>query len=491
MSQRIVTPPPQVASQPPRRRPGKWGTLVAVAAAVVIVAMLAWVFQAIPHSRLAGKSATPTPNYAAHITHPRGQWADEVKYTLGSSRALYVAPSDPRVAFRAISPQSNPMAIALARTTDGGATWTNVALPSDDGGWFGDLAVSPLDPQTVFLLLFAEQSDPHCPPSALGPGTDIGPAALKAPNVPHADARLGPLHPTSGGYSCSFQYVSRDGGTHWSHPTFPWPGMHLDEVAPNASAVQVQGTTLFAALAGNLNGEAFDGWRLAASSDGGSTWRAADAAIWAAGQIVMRYTAIPGTTILFARSVPQQTPAGQQSSTTLWRSDDAGMHWSQVGGGAFPPAYGALVGTAQGASSTTLYALGAQLLTQTSTGLLTAVGTLPISASTDGGRTWSRAPSSGEPQNKMTTLIGTLADGSLLLEFSDQQPVPEAAAADANVSYYAWRPGDKAWFQVTPPPGGSVVRSWLTTPASGPQTLWIVAQSQQGTTYTVRKDVLD
>ncbi|HZC76878.1 MAG TPA: hypothetical protein VE258_03980, partial [Ktedonobacterales bacterium] len=44
MSQRIVTPPPRVASQPPRHRPGTWNTLVAVAAAVAIVATSAWIF---------------------------------------------------------------------------------------------------------------------------------------------------------------------------------------------------------------------------------------------------------------------------------------------------------------------------------------------------------------------------------------------------------------------------------------------------------------
>ncbi|HKS69798.1 MAG TPA: sialidase family protein [Ktedonobacterales bacterium] len=493
MSQRFVTPPPRVASPPPhspRHRPGTWGTLVAIAAAVVVVAMLAWVFQAIPHSHLAGKSATPTPSPVPHVTHPRGHWADVLQYTVASANdSIIVAPSDPRVAFRAVSSPSDATATTLTRTDDGGASWTTLALPTDDGGWFGGLAISPLDPQTVFLLLFADQSDPHCPPSALGPGTDLGPAALGAASTTHAAARLGPLHPTSGGYSCAFQYVSRDGGAHWSHPTFPWPGMRLDETGFNSAPVQVQGTTLFAALEGNLNGEAFDGWRLAASGDGGSTWHAADSAIWAAGQIVMSYTAIPGTTTLFARSVPQQTPSGQQSSTTLWRSDDAGAQWSRVGGAAFPSAYAALIGTAQGHAGMTLYALGAQLITQTSAGL-TGAGGPPLYTSTDSGRTWSQAPSADEPQNHVASLVGTLADGSLVLAFADQKPFPEAAATNANVSFYAWRPGDKAWFQVTPPPGGgSVTQSWLAAPASGSQTLWIVVHLQ-GTTYTVRKCVL-
>ena len=484
MSQRIITPPPRVAPYPPRRRSGKWGTLVAVAAAVVIVAMLAWVFQSISHSRLAGQTTTATPSPVPHITHPRGQWADEVKYTLDSSRALYVAPSDPRVAFRAISPQSNPMAIALARTTDGGATWTNVALPSDDGGWFGDLAVSPLDPQTVFLLLFAEQSDPHCPPSALGPGTDIGPAALKAPNAPHADARLGPLYPTSGGYSCSFQYVSRDGGAHWSHPTFPWPGMHLDEVPPNASPVQVQGTTLFAALAGNLNGPAYVGVRLVSSSNGGTTWSAADADIFAAGQIVSSYTLMPGTSEIYALSVPQQKGYNEVTASMVWRSEDAGAHWARVG--TCPLFEAGLIGTTSTPGGPTLYAL--RLDTYPG-------GPGPIYASRDRGQTWSPVPTTGWPQNQIVAnwAPNVLADGSLLLEFLSPQAPDMLGVSyldNANATFYAWRPGDALWFQAVPPPGSaSVSQTWLNTPANGPQTLWIVVHTQ-GTIYTVRKCVL-
>lgn len=463
MSQRIVTPPPRVASQFPRHRPTVWGTLVAVAAAVAIVAMMAWVFQSISPSRLAGKTATATPG-AAHITHPRGHWTDVVRYTVpGANDSVIVAPSNPRVAFRIARPQPNSATVTLARTSNGGASWTTLTLPTLDGGWFGGLAISPLDPQTVFLLLFAEQSDPHCLAAPIGPP------------------------PSTGGYSCGFQYVSRDGGAHWSHPASAWQGMHLDEAGPYASPVQVQGATLFTMLAGYLNGEPFDGWRLVASSDGGSTWRTADSAIWAAGQIVMSYTAIPGTSTLYARSVPRETPAGQQAANTLWRSDDAGAHWAEITG-TFPPAYAALVGTPRGTDSTTLYALGAQAITTT------GAGTLPVYASADGGRTWSQVPSVGEPQNQVAKVVGTLADGSLLVEFSNQPllSAPEAPTISASISFYAWRPGDRAWFQVTPQPGsGSLTQSWLATPASGPQTLWVVLQSQQGTTFTVRQDVLE
>ena len=95
--------------------------------------------------------------------------------------------------------------------------------------------------------------------------------------------------------------------------------------------MQVQGTTLFAAVTSNLNGEAFDGVRLVASEDGGSTWSAVDTAIYAAGQVITSYTAISGTTSVYAISVPQQTPYGQENHAELWSSEDAGAHWTRVG----------------------------------------------------------------------------------------------------------------------------------------------------------------
>jgi len=485
MSQRIVTPPTRVASQPPRRRPGTWNTLVAIAAAIAIVATLAWIFQAIPHLRLAGNSATPTPQSTAHVTHSRGHWADVVQYTLSSSGTVYVASSDPRIAFRTIAPQSDPTATTLARTTDGGATWTMLALPTDDGGWFGGLAISPLDSQTVFLTLGGDQNNPHCPAYALGPGADVGPAVLKAANAPHADALLGPLNALSGGYGCSFQYVSRDGGVHWAHPTFPWRAQHLADSGANISPLQTQGSTLFAAVTGDLNGPAYAGVRLASSTDGGTTWSVADADIFATGQIVTSYTAIAGTTTLYALSVPQQTQYNQLFSATVWSSEDAGAHWARVG--TCPLFQAGLIGTTSTPGGPTLYALRMDTYPG---------GPLPIYVSRTSGRTWSPVPTNGWPQLQIfdPSTPQVLADGSVVLEFPDVSTAANQGMAidNTNISFLGWRPGDTGWFQVAPRTGnGTVVHLWLTTPANGPQTLWIVVATQQSTIYTVRKCVLD
>lgn len=485
MSQHIVTSPPFTTTQHPRRRPSRWSTLVAVAAALAIVAMLAWVFQSVPHRSVASRTSTATPSPAAHVTQPRGHWADVVQYKLNSGGSLYVAPSDPRAAYRAVRSPSDPTASSLARTTDGGTTWTPFRLPSDYGGSFGSLDVSPLDPQTVFITLYADSNNPHCPAFALGPGTDTGPAALTGSAEALAYSRLGPLHLTGGGYACYFQYVSRDGGAHWAHPEFPWKAQHLADSIISGLAVQKLGTTLVAAVAGDLNGPAYLGVRIASSHDGGSTWDVADADIYASGQIVSAYAVLPGTSTLYALSVPQQTEYGQASSAAAWRSDDAGAHWARVG--TSPLAEVQLAATASTPGGPTLYEVRQGSAPD---------GKQPVYFSRDGGRTWSPVTTKGWPKSQTVNpwTVNTLADGSLLLEFATplSGPYPEMPIGNTNGTFMGWRPDDAGWFQVAPRTGsGSVVQTWITAPVSGPQTLWIVVSEQQGTALTVRKCVLE
>lgn len=486
MSQRIITPPPLTTiRQQPRRRTGRWGTLVAVAAAIGIVAMLTWIFQTIPHARVANKTGTPTPNPAAHVTHSRGHWADVVQYTLSSNGSVYVAPSDLRVAYRAVRSPSDPTVYALARTTDGGATWTPFTLPNDYGGWFGSLDISPLDPQTIFVTLYADQTNSHCPAYTLPPGADVGPAPLWAASARGLNTRIGPLfRPNGGGYACYFQYVSHDGGADWAHPQFPWKAQHLAE-SGLSSAVQTQGATLFTAAAGDLDGPAYLGARIASSADGGSTWDVADADIYVTGQIVSAYAVLPGTTTLYALSVPQQTESGQVSSAEAWRSDDAGAHWTRVG--TSPLAAVRLAATTRTPGGPTLYEVRTDVAPD---------GKQPVYFSQDGGKTWSPVSTAGWQKSQADNpwSVNTLADGSLVLEFTDVQsgPFPEVPVGNTNVATLGWRPGDAGWFQATPRSGsGTVVKSWVTAPADSPQTLWILVADQNGTTYTVRKCVLE
>ena len=324
------------------------------------------------------------------------------------------------------------------------------------------------DPQTVFLTLLGDVlSDPHCPGYAIYNGL-----------VP----------PPSGYYPCDFQYVSHDGGAHWSHVSFPWPDQSFVGYG-GSFPVQVQGTTLFAKVTGNVvvdGGPHYEGVRLVSSTNGGSTWSAADSAIYAAGQVVENYTAIPGTTNLYAISLPQKTNFGQEKNVALWSSEDDGAHWTRVG--AAPFAEAVLTGTTLTPGGPTLYAVG---LHPSPAGYPDGEEPIGIVESRDGGLELDAgAPSTGWPQGQAPNPDDiwsptTLADGSLLLQFID--------TSTSSMSFYAWRPGDTTWFPVTPLPSGSVNQVWLTSSANGPQSIWIVvksSQSSQGNTYTVRQCVL-
>ena len=221
-----------------------------------------------------------------------------------------------------------------------------------------------------------------------------------------------------------------------------------------------------------------------ASTDDGSTWSAVDSAIYAAGQVVTSYTAIPGTTSLYAMSVPQQTPYDQENNAALWSSEDAGAHWTRVGPAPFAQA--TLTGTTHTPGGSTLYAVGTNLPPPAVCCLSSPVATAAApgcQCPAPAGRR-ARRPIPGRSLPWPTARYCCSSSSRPKVTF------PELGM-NANVSFYAWRPGDTTWFPVTPRPGGgTVVQAWLTSPANGPQTLWIVVASQQGPTYTVRQCVL-
>jgi hypothetical protein len=489
----------QPSQRPTSRRAGKLSAFAALVAAALIVALMALALHTLAPASRVGTHAKGTPTVAAHVTHARGHWSDVARYTLNGSSSIFISPSNPNVVYEAVVPLTNATTYTLRRSDDGGATWVSLPNPTiDDPAWFGQLFASPLDAQVVFLTLGSNQTNAQCPKPSGQPG------AYARPDDGGAAQAYRGLAPLSGGYSCSFQYVSRDGGLHWSQPDFPLPGQHFTGGFRLTDAAQAQGNRLYATITGDLNGVAYFGSRLVASDDGGMTWSAADSDIQAQGATVVSYRAIPGGTTLFATTMPQGTETNNMSPPLLWRSDDGGAHWSRVG--ALPHAQTQLIGAGTGPQGMLLYAA-----------ILDGSARMPgILASADGGATWRAAPSAGFPATPTTTTVGSspaptpipilvpaagvaavgmLADGSLVVEYSppwnlQNQPGGEILM-NYDVAYFGWRPGDSSWFQVTPQPGKGVINeAWIDAPADQPQAIWIVFVTADNTTFTVRKCVL-
>lgn len=126
---------------------------------------------------------------------------------------------------------------------------------------------------------------------------------------------------------CLFPFISADNGGHWQALSLPAIGM-LD-IAPSAqsdNATQPQTMRVYDMISGGGKGH------LARSDDNGVTWRLIDQPIFAAGQSLMTYAATPSGATVFALTEPFGQAATEGSPPMMiWRSDDAGATWSNLG----------------------------------------------------------------------------------------------------------------------------------------------------------------
>jgi hypothetical protein len=504
--------------QPVPRRPGKLSTTAVVAAVVLLVALLGLTLRALSLERQVGPAAG-------------GQWSEVARITISNYvfPTIFVAPRNPNVIYEAVPSTSTTAATyTLRRSDDHGTTWVSLPNPMTDGRvWVGDLFTSPLDPKVVFLTLIGDPSVPGCPSAA--------PAKASVENTT----------PGSYGYSCSLQFMSRDGGLHWSRPAFLLPQQHFTGGLGSTTALQVQGTRLYATITGNGTGATPYVSRLVASDDGGTTWSLVDSGLQAQDASVVSYCVIPTSTTLYATTLRQGTTTVTVTTppTLLWRSDDAGMHWSQVGTLAQPQMQ--LIGAGMSSHGVLLY-------------VAVLEGSSPlqgIRVSTDGGVSWQTAPSAGIPAGLLPEVFppaGTLADGSLVVGFAagptvvaatavteknpptnqpparvtvtvvppvesatavatagsagsatqpsgQQSPVTqpsgqqggESNVDDNDMTYLSWSPGESSWVQVAPKTGtNKITEAWIAGPAIQPQTFWIVCIMPDNTTVALRKYVL-
>jgi hypothetical protein len=422
-------------------RPGRGRSLLAVAAMVAVVVLIAALFH-----EFASQGTATGPRQATPTVPPVGQW--QVVPGLTGNNPPTLAPSDPRVAYRNYGQ-------TLQRTDDAGATWHALTLPAGLGpaqpyniSW---LYVSPLAAHTVLLDVSLTST-----PAASCQGVFTGEA-------------------------CRVFYFSSDGGEHWRQFYLPVTGEFggfraaygaVGLAAPGSDTPQIYSYVPVKNPASASGGPDYLGSRLIASQDGGATWHIVDGTLVAHHQLVTDFAAAPGTATLFAVTQPDNIvplPCAKGANIEFWRSDDAGQSWTQLTGIPFTCDSGMLLAS---------YAGGQPVLYVDSATPPEASAT-DFQASSDGGRTWTAAPSAGAPVATLgrTGPLVPLADGSVLVGFIGGDK------SGHTITFYGWKPGDASWKQMTPPVDALYNPRFcaVVADAASRQTLWVEADTTVGT----------
>lgn len=445
-------------------------SLGALAAALALIVAATAIFSSFTgHRRVAGPAvASPTATETS-TPSPQPAWKT-VAHLSSMGGQIMVARSDPRVLYR-LQP-----GMKLSRSGDEGQTWSARTIPMDRVGPTGraSIDVDPSNQNTLYLSLTPGPDGPSCPQLSIG-------------------AKVA----RSGNPLCVFQYVSTDGGASWKQPVLPEPGALG---IGGLGAVVAQGKTRYARL--DVGSVGFPiGVRLVSSVDGGVTWTFADGQVAAQGDTVWEFIATPTGSSLFAEGVPTWSVANGKLDlihTDLWRSEDAGRTWSDLG--QFPDI------TTPSASQNHLMAATIQggrtiVYRYTSEENTTVVGAQAVYVSTDAGKSWQAVPFDGVPQIAGMFLppaapfvLGQPADGSLMLPFANWDG---SQTDQMSLAYYEWRPGAASWTRLTPDvtlyysqPG------WLTSAQNGqPEAIWLrvfagFTQSTPGVEQGTGEDLL-
>ena len=407
----------------------------AIAAVLVIALIVIALFAsragspaAIGHS--GNQKPSPTPGTQGWISVP----------ALSNSHIQPVlAPSDPRVVY-----EEQPQSVGIRRSDDDGAHWHSLSLPvpAPEVQSF-QFMVNPAKAQNVFLVVNLASSSASCS---------------------SGQASTGQINGYSGGDGCQVQYASTDGGAHWGLMRWSAPVSGFDGTTVTVGSVVAQGGRLY-----SLVYDAQQRQRLIVSTDGGATWQPADASLLAQQQGLCNFAAAALGSTLFAFVQPgaceepvgylanNASPAETQSGLAVWRSDDAGAHWTQAG--TFPY---------QSPDTQAFMAVGSN----TSQPLLVGAAGMGDSYtrvfSSDGGATWQTLPDQGLPNDFTNGFLArtALSDGSLLSAQSTQE----------GNAWYAWRPGDQAWHQITPVFTGGASDPIVVSSPHGQDTLWLVTE---------------
>jgi hypothetical protein len=450
-------------SRSTRRRTG----ILSVLAAVVVVALLALTFRGFVDGRSSGPLAGPTP--AASQPAKVGGWETLDKRLLqagpNGTGAPAIAPSNPDVVYETFNRQdANGVAeAALRRTDDTGRTWHELTLPADPKQInFLSAFVSPLDAHVVYIQ-FSNPTVADCTPGNT------------------STARVGGYLQASGSGFCSQEYFSTDGGAHWAPVRLPVPGV-LSAPGLNPPLLLAQGTRLYS------EGNCVSGpcTRLLTSTDGGKTWLVIDSALKENHQIVCDFAAAATGTRIFAITSLGNCDRLDQHARVLWRSDDAGAHWTRAGTLPTANEHGIFATSQDAGQQPLLYAILPKTIGHQNdkTGYpqpITSEAPGDLMISQNGGKTWTSAPTAGIPTSQVMYFeaFGVLGDGSIMVPFTDKGY--ENVSPQPPLTLYSWRPGATSWTRLTQVPGNSAMQFFLVTPQTrgstdGKDTLWLVAQ---------------
>lgn len=341
--------------------------------------------------------------------------------------------------------QQTPGSYGIQRSTDCGASWSTVASPQIPGvsdsksiAYWG-VSPAPAYPDTVLLTAQINGDTRLC-------SADV----------------------------CQVQYVSTDGGQTWARLKLPAPGF-LDDLIPEEPLASAIGTRLYGIVTDELIMVGPGGnskspiisppARLVVSADHGATWKLCDAAIAAHGQQVAQYAAPPTGSDLYVISIPSPDTSASPPET-VWVSHDVGATWSESGP---TPGTGtaATRGGDAGGEVNSVFA-SANTNANGSTLYLDVVvqGQERAMASMDGGHTWqgdSKLIFHADSQGYSPTLIGTLPDGSLLVEYPNGDGETVAWKPGAPPRTVAGNPGFRDFFHplIVPAPTGTGFVLWL------------------------------
>lgn len=480
----VSAPPvsvPRIALPPSARsgRPRRLATTIATVAIVfAFLAVLGLNAAHRPGGAASRQTAAGASSASATSAPASASWVDLYSLDYATSFSANdppaIAPSDPRVVYETMAQGLQQHLPATMRvTTNGGVSWRNLAtpVPAAHIGYAG-IAVSPIDPQTVFLSLI-DTTASECPANR--------------------------LESSEGSWQfCRMEYTSTNGGALWSVTGLPLaggakPGLLTASINSGmagpiqSGTAHAQGQRLFA---GFLCTD-FSCTRLVTSVDGGRNWTFADQGLLAGGAAnVCDYTMSAAGAAVYAVTSMSDCGFRSQAPLTLWRSGDAGATWTKVTRLATPNERGMEL-TQDPTTGATLLYMGmprTTSLTKDKMGGTYAVfsqSPSDVRVSTDGGVTWRNAPTKGIPAGHAAFLqpglLGTLRDGSVVIDVIPQstaQPGDESNFGGSDL--YAWKPGDTGWRKI-----GSVPReidSLLVTPSqngSG-ETLYTILVNRSG-----------